>query len=183
MRICAINGSLNQQSRSHSLVEYFSKVSTRHKINVDLIDLRQHTIPFHDGTSKCKTPEVQKLTDRIRLADGIVVATPIYVYGVNAAVKNFVDLTGEAWSDKTVGFLCAAGGSFSYMSILSIANSLMLDFRCLILPRFVYATKDDFANDDVSSSFKIKNLTVLQRIEELATTLPKLSLALKQVAE
>ena len=144
-----------------------------------MIDLRQHPLPFHDGTSKCKTPEVLELTERIRLAEAIVVATPIYVYDVSAAVKNFVDLTGRAWTDKAVGFLCAAGGSFSYMSILSIANSLMLDFRCLILPRFVYATSDDFVSDKISSSIKIKNPDVLQRVEELAQNLPKLSLATK----
>jgi FMN reductase len=31
------------------------------------------------------------------------------------------------------------------MSIMGLANSLMLDFRCLIIPRFVYAKGDDFA--------------------------------------
>jgi FMN reductase len=30
------------------------------------------------------------------------------------------------------------------MSIMSLANSLMLDFRCLIIPRFVYAKGEDF---------------------------------------
>ena len=30
------------------------------------------------------------------------------------------------------------------MSIMGLANSLMLDFRCLIIPRFVYARGDDF---------------------------------------
>ena len=43
--------------------------------------------------------------------------------------------------------MCTAGGNASYMSIMRIANSLMLDFRCLIIPRFVYAVSDDFAND------------------------------------
>jgi FMN reductase len=31
------------------------------------------------------------------------------------------------------------------MSIMGLANSLMLDFRCLIIPRFVYAKGDDFS--------------------------------------
>jgi len=31
------------------------------------------------------------------------------------------------------------------MSIMGLANSLMLDFRCLIIPRFVYAKGEDFA--------------------------------------
>ena len=77
--------------------------------------------------------------------DGIVVATPIYNYDASAAAKNLVELTGRAWQNKVVGFLCAAGGDGSYMSIMALANSLMLDFRCVIVPRFVYATGGAFA--------------------------------------
>ena len=29
---------------------------------------------------------------------------------------------------------------------MSLANSLMLDFRCLIIPRIVYATSQDFTD-------------------------------------
>jgi FMN reductase len=60
-----------------------------------------------------------------------------------------IELTGDSWEDKVVGFLCAAGGASSYMSLMSLANSLMLDFRCLIIPRFVYATRSDFSGDKV----------------------------------
>ncbi|MAN24942.1 MAG: flavoprotein [Gemmatimonadetes bacterium] len=183
MRICAIKGSLNPQSRSSALIDYYLTISSKRGINVDLIDLRQHILPFHDGTKNCKTPKVMELAERIMRADGIVIATPIYVYGINANVKNFVDLTGRAWSDKAVGFLCSAGGSHSYMSILSLANSLMLDFRCLILPRFVFATRNDFITNDNSSSIEIDNPEVLQRIEELAQELPKLSVAAKQLTK
>ncbi len=55
-----------------------------------------------------------------------------------------IELAGSAWEDKIVGFLCAAGGMSSYMSVMAYANSLMLDFRCVIIPRFVYATGDIF---------------------------------------
>ena len=30
------------------------------------------------------------------------------------------------------------------MSAMGLANSLMLDFRCLIIPRFIYATGEAF---------------------------------------
>ena len=30
------------------------------------------------------------------------------------------------------------------MSPIGLANSLMFDFRCHIIPRYVYATKEDF---------------------------------------
>jgi len=32
----------------------------------------------------------------------------------------------------------------SYMAHMGLASSLMLDFRCVIVPRFVYATGDAF---------------------------------------
>jgi FMN reductase len=87
---------------------------------------------------------VTTLSALIAAARVIIIATPIYNYDANAAAKNLVELTGSSWEDKTVGFLCAAGGGSSYMSIMGLANSLMLDFRCLIIPRFVYAKGDDF---------------------------------------
>ncbi len=72
---------------------------------------------------------------------------PIYNYDVNAAAKNLIELTGRAWTNKVVAFLCAAGGQGSYMSVMPLANSLMLDFRCVIVPRFVYATGEHFDDD------------------------------------
>ena len=87
---------------------------------------------------------------------------------MNAAAKNFVELTGKSWvgerGEKVVGFLCAAGGKGSYMSVMSLANSLMLDFRCLIVPRFVYATSGDFAGDAIETDI------VQERVAELCDT-------------
>ena len=96
----------------------------------------------------------------------------MYNYDASAATKNLIELTGQAWTNKVIGFLCAAGGSGSYMSIMGLANSLMLDFRCLVIPRFVYATKEAFAEGRVSDS------QVDDRIQELAETLTRLSKAM-----
>ena len=84
-------------------------------------------------------------------------------------------MTGRAWTGKVVGFLCAAGGRGSYMSVMSLANSLMLDFRCLIVPRFVYATGEDF-NDDGTP-----NETIARRTDELCETSSALSVAAQQL--
>jgi FMN reductase len=96
-------------------------------------------------------------------------AVPIYNYDVNAAAKNLVELTGRSWTDKVVGFLCAAGGRSSYMAVMGVANSLMLDFRCLIIPRFVYADGSAFAGDGISDE------KVQERVQELAETAIKLT--------
>ena len=48
------------------------------------------------------------------------------------------------------------------MSVMSIANSLMLDFRCIIVPRFVYAVGSAFRDGAVADG------KVAQRIDQLA---------------
>ena len=177
MKIAFVSASLHPQSRSYVLARYCAEMVRTKNCDIDLIDLREHALPMHTGTAACKTPEVLALTERVRAAAAIVVAAPIYVYDTNAAIKNFVDLTGRAWSDKPVGFLCAAGGKSSYMSIMGLANSLMLDFRCVIVPRFVYATGDDFSADR-ESDMQIESDEIKERIEQLSDAIIHLARAL-----
>jgi NAD(P)H-dependent FMN reductase len=114
---------------------------------VSFHDLRDHELEFCGLPSARQAPIVDELRAEIQEAQAILMSTPIYNFYVNAAAKNLVELTGRAWENKLVGFMCAAGGRASYMSVMNIANSLMLDFRCLIIPRFVYAKGGDFEND------------------------------------
>ncbi len=131
----------------------------------DFADLRDFPLPLCDGGAAYENEKVGKLAERIVSADGIVMATPIYNYDANAAAKNLVELTGSAWEEKTVGFLCAAGGQSSYMSIMGLASSLMLDFRCVIVPRFVYATDSAFGGGEVSDA-KVKE-RIVRMMDEL----------------
>ena len=131
-------------------------------IEVQMIDLRDLPLPFCDGETAYGHESVPALSRAISAARVVVIATPIYNFDASAALKNLIELTGDSWEDKVVGFLCAAGGSMSYMSVMSLANSLMLDFRCLIIPRIVYATSQDFTDWELSSS------VVRERVRELA---------------
>ena len=72
-----------------------------------------------------------------------------------------MELTGRSWTNKVVGFICAAGGKSSYMSPLSYMNSLMIDYRSIIIPKFVYTDGDGFDNKN--------NITdpIKERIKEL----------------
>jgi FMN reductase len=143
------------------------------KVNCEWLDISELGLPLCDADTCYAQPAAQKLNASIEAADAILVATPVYNYDVSAAAKNMVELTGSAWEDKVVGFLCAAGGMNSYMSVMAFANSLMLDFRCVIIPRFVYATGNSFDDD------KLKDEKVAQRIEELAAELVRFGQALR----
>ncbi len=167
-----ISCSLRPTSRSRILARRAYECLTTAGHEAELIDLVDHPLPLCDGNTSYDAEHVAKLDALIRNAQGVLIGTPVYNYDASAATKNLIELTGQAWTNKVVGFLCAAGGSGSYMSIMGLANSLMLDFRCLVIPRFVYATKEAFTEGGVSDS------QVDDRIQELAETLTRLSKAM-----
>jgi FMN reductase len=137
------------------------------------LDISELDLPLCDADACYTKPGSQKISKAVEAADGILVATPVYNYDVSAAAKNMVELTGSAWEEKVVGFLCAAGGMNSYMSVMAFANSLMLDFRTIVIPRFVYATGRAFNGDD------LKDKEVGERIADLAAELIRFTEALR----
>ena len=140
--------------------------------NVEFFDLQDNPLPMCDGDKCYDLPEVLEFREKVKNADGIIMATPVYNFNVSSGAKNIVELGGRMLYDKIFGFMCAAGGRNGYMSVMSLVNSLMLDFRCYIIPKFVYATKHDF--DDG----KISNSDIKERIEELGAELIRVSKAL-----
>ena len=160
MNVLVISCSLNPGSNSHALAREAAAALQASGVGAALVDLREHEMPLCDGET-CTNRSVADLTEAVRAADAILLAVPVYNFDANAAAKNLVEHTGSAWEKKIVGFLAAAGGHSSYMSIMSLANSLMLDFHCLIVPRFVYAVGQDFTGGSVSNPKVAARLTQL----------------------
>ena len=173
--IVILSCSLNPSSRSHKLALAAQAVLRAREVSVELVDLAEYDLPLCGATGSFDHPTVKSLTGIIDAAGAILVSSPVYNYDLTAAAKNAMELTGSSWTAKPVGFLCAAGGQRSYMSPIGFANSLMFDFRCLIVPRFVYCTRDDFTEADEPGS------DILERVEELATAAVDLSRALAWV--
>ena len=171
--ILVISSSLNSDSNSRILAREAQHILRNDGHEVTLLDLRDYPLPLCDGGPTYGHPNVLRAGELLRAASTILIASPIYNYDATGALKNLVELTGDVWENKVVGFLCAAGGMSSYMSIMSLANSLMLDFRSLIVPRFVYATGDAF------DAGRIIDTKVRGRVAELVRAAAKLDRQLK----
>jgi NAD(P)H-dependent FMN reductase len=161
--IRVISASLREDSHSRILAHEAKRLLDEEGHEATLVDLRDHPLPLCDGGPAYGHPSVAQIGDLLAKASAVLVATPIYTYDANAAVKNLVELTGDGWENTAVGFLCAAGGMSSYMSIMSLANCLMLDFRSVIVPRFVYATERDFAGGRIVGKELGERVAVLAR--------------------
>lgn len=145
----------------------------KEKVDCEWLDISEMNLPLCDADKCYLNADAQRLNRTIAAADGILISAPVYNFDVSAAAKNMIELTGKSWEDKIVGFLCAAGGNSSYMGVMAYANSLMLDFRTVIIPRFVYATGDAFEGDAIVDD------KVEDRIKQVADELIRFTTALR----
>jgi len=169
--VVSTSGNPDSNSRRMGRVA-FAHLQKR-KVDCAWMDISEMDLPMCDADKCYLNQSAQKLNKGVETADGILIAAPVYNYDLAAAAKNMIELTGSSWEEKVVGFLCAAGGNSSYMAVMAYANSLMLDFRTVIIPRFVYATGDAFKGD------QIVDKKVVTRIEQAGDELVRFTQALR----
>ena len=172
MKILPVSCSLNPESTSRVLAREIDKGLKASGVDTDFIDLQESPLPFCDGASAYEDSGYKDINARVEAAQGLVFAAPIYTYDTNAASKNFIEMCGHAMQDKVVGLAVAAGGFGSMMSPMGFANSLMLDFRCHILPRYIYSVKDEVEGD------KIVSEKLRLRLEEFVKEMARVTRAL-----
>lgn len=155
MSYLVISTSLRYASLSRRMGKYLSEKLHENGLEGSFLDLRHYPLPMASGERATEEEllQINHLRTLISAADAIILATPIYNYGVNSICHNLIALTNAdenhpiTWQNKVIGLVAAAGGPGSYMSPLSILNSLMLDYRCVVIPSYVYANASHFIED------------------------------------
>ena len=99
-----ISCSLNKKSKSRIMAKHACEL---YRSDAKIIDLSLLDLPFCDGNECYNHSVVKELKEQIFSAKSIIIASPVYNYDLNAAAKNLMELTGKAWTDKLVGFICA----------------------------------------------------------------------------
>jgi NAD(P)H-dependent FMN reductase len=94
----------------------FDKAKQRPELMVELLDLRDYPMPFFEepippGMAKdgYTHPVVTRWREKIREADGFIIASPEYNHGYPAVLKNALDYVYFAWNRKAVGFVSWGG--------------------------------------------------------------------------
>jgi NAD(P)H-dependent FMN reductase len=162
-KVTVIGTSLDKKSRSQLLARQVKYKLARRRIDVSLIDLRDHSLPpSGNPLSVDDAKVVEMLGHQIQSSSHLVFALAIYNFDVSSAAKNLLELIPtEKLKGKTIAFVCAAGSQNSYMSVMNFANTMMLNARCWIVPRFVFATGADFNGQGGISA------NISQRLDDL----------------
>lgn len=115
LKILAFAGSLRRGSFNRMLLQQMVALAPAEAVveGFDLVSL-----PFYNGDLEGDLPEpVRVWKEKIRQADGILIATPEYNYSIPALTKNAIDWgtrppTDNAWKGKPVGIMGASNGRF-----------------------------------------------------------------------
>lgn len=151
-KIVVFGTSLDPESKSQILAREVVHRLHDEGVACELVDLRDLDLPESGRSGALNGESAKRLRAIVADATHVVFAVAVYNFNVSSAAKNLVELmTADELKDKIVGFVCAAGGRNSYMSVMSFANSLMLDFRAWVVPRYVYAVGSDFDGARVAS--------------------------------
>ncbi|MBI2503768.1 MAG: NAD(P)H-dependent oxidoreductase [Candidatus Latescibacteria bacterium] len=161
-RLVIVNSSLSSDSNTRMLSRHAHAHALQRGISADLIDLKDHRVlPYGEEGSE----GLEQIEAQLEQAGAIILAFPLYNYNINSSLKALIEHCGACFEDKVVGLMTAAGGRSSYMSVFSVGQSLMLDFRSWIVPRYVYAVSDDFGAESIASP------EVRRRVEQLVETI------------
>lgn len=112
VKIVGLAGSLRPGSYSHKALAIAAERVRALGAEVEILDLRSLNLPFCDGGDDYSDyPDVARLQQAFRQADGIILATPEYHGSISGVLKNALDLMGfEEFTDKVVGNISVLGG-------------------------------------------------------------------------
>lgn len=107
MKVLAFAASLRAASLNRKLIHQVGSIlSSMAGIHVDLADFREFHMPMYDGDLESRDgipPGGLQLIQRIRKADGLVIAAPEYNGGMPGTLKNAVDWVSRADPDPLEG--------------------------------------------------------------------------------
>lgn len=145
MSVLIVSTALRPSSKTAVVAETMLTAVTALAAPASLLDLATLSLPLCDGGSCFQDAAVRAATAQVQAARAIVLCFPVYNHQANAAAKNFVEVTNDGWKGKVIGLVANGGTDRSYLAPLSLANSLMVDHRCMVVPRFVFVTSSHFS--------------------------------------
>lgn len=111
--IVGLCGSLRRASLNRAALRLAGELMPA-SMKLDIVDWRE--VPMFDGDvfAQGLPPVVATLRERLRRADGIVIASPEYNFSVPGGLKNMLDWVSrgddQPWNGKPVAILSASGG-------------------------------------------------------------------------
>jgi chromate reductase len=152
--ILAISGSLRAASYNTKLLRAVEAMAPD-RLRLDIITPRG--VPLYDGDVEDKQgipPVVEELKERVRAADGLIIATPEYNFSVPGVLKNMIDWLSrgerQPFNGKHIGIMGASTGPIGTARSQYHLRMVLQALNGVVMPRpeiFVMRAGDKFADD------------------------------------
>ncbi len=156
MRIVCISSGLSPQSRSERIGKMCVDVLLARGVDAKLVSLKDKSLERCDPSTTLTSEAFRELDAVTESADGLILASPVYNWGVCAELKKYVECVGHTdtsrrtpFFDKVLTFVAAAGLPHSYTAFGPLALSMMMDFKCIINPYTVYVHNRHWEGDQI----------------------------------
>jgi NAD(P)H-dependent FMN reductase len=162
MLIQIINSTIREGRFSERVAAWVTeRLSDRDDFAIELVDLRDHPLPFFDGAAPARTgreyprEDVARFGRTIDRADGYVVLAAEYNHGYTGVLKNAMDWTFVEWVRKPITFVGwgAVGGARAVEQLRQVAveyEMAPLRHAVHILPDVIIASRQPDAPTDSS---------------------------------
>ena len=177
VKIVGITGSLRSDSYSALALEEALKRVKALDAEAEMLDLRNMTLPFCDGGNEYpEYPDVEVLRDKVKTADGLILATPEYHGSLSGVLKNALDLMSfEHLSNKVTGLISVLGGQ-SNSNALNDMRIIVRWVHGVVIPEQIAVGQAWQAFD---SEGKVKDEKLAQRFDGFAQSLIDYTVKLK----
>lgn len=141
-KIIALAGSLRKDSFHQKLINEAARFALESGAEVEMIKLADLAIPMFDEDLEAQgTPAgVQQLKDKLRAADGILLASPEYNGSITAVLKNAIDWASRteqgaepAFANKVTALYAASPGGLGGLRGLNHVRDILSGIGSLVL--------------------------------------------------
>lgn len=169
VKIVGIGGSLRNNSYSQLALEIAAGRVEVLGAEVEILDTRQLRLPFCNGEDDYPDyPDVERLRNAVKQADGLILATPEYHGSVSGVLKNALDLMDfEQLDGKVAGLISVLGGQ-SNSNALNDLRVIMRWVHAWVIPEQIAIGQ---AWKAFSSEGKLLDEKLSQRFDQFAQSL------------
>ncbi len=141
-KLIALAGSLRKNSFNQQVINEAARFAEEHGAEVEVLHLADLAIPMFDEDLEAEgTPEgVRVLKDKLRSADGILLANPEYNGSITAVLKNAIDWASRteqgampAFRNKVVALYAGSPGGLGGLRGLNHVRDILSGIGSLVL--------------------------------------------------
>jgi len=173
-----ILGTAREGRESEKVANFMMKETVKAGLETEILDVRDFLIGATDNTEK--SPQAEKLSEKIGKADGFIIVLPEYNHGYPGELKIMLDILYDQYARKPVGFCGVSAGRFGGARAVEQVRLVSIEFHMVPIREALHFP---FVQDLFDEKGNIKNRSYHDLVETFLDEMIWYAIALKSARE